>query len=443
MNSAPVLGVLGGAFDPPHLGHVLLPAYLRARGWVDRVIVAPVADHPFGKSMPPFAERLAWCRAAMADYGPWLEVSDIECELAAADPGPSYTLRLLEAIAARHPSSVVRLVVGSDITASGDTAKWHRWDEIERRFAPLVVPRAGYAPPDHCALPEVSSRAIRGWIAEGTPAAAAKLAEAVPAAVLAMLRPTGASVWLVGTGHVRAHAEPFLRRRGHAVTVLGGHATADGGPLPAAPPDVVWIAVRDPAITPIAAALVGRLPPGTVVLHAAGARRSQDVLAPLRAAGHPCGSLHPAASMRAGATPPSILDHAAFGIEGDPAADAMARRLVGPAPVFDLNGLDARARTAYHAACALVANHLAVLTLEAESVWQDLGADAALRTALLGSLLTSAVTNLLALGVPAGISGPATRGDRAGIAAHRDALPPGAAAVYEWVGTRLLERLQG
>jgi predicted short-subunit dehydrogenase-like oxidoreductase (DUF2520 family) len=391
--------------------------------------------------MAPFEQRLAWCRAAMADYGPWLQVSDIERELAAREPGPSYTVRLLEAVAAREPGARVRLVVGSDIPRSGDTAKWHRWDEIERRFTPLLVPRAGWSEPDACTLPEVSSRAIRAWLAEGSVEALARVAEAVPAAVFAMLQPTRAPVWLVGRGHVSTHAAEFLARRGHRVEILGGHAVADGGPLPSEPPEAVWIAVRDGGIEPVARGLVGRLPLQTVVLHAAGARRSVDVLAPLRAAGHAVGSLHPAASMRGGAVRASILEQAVFGIEGDPAAEAWARALVAPAPVVALGGLQPQARTAYHAACALVANHLAVLTLQAEAVWGSLGADAALRRALLGSLLRSAVENLLALGVPAGISGPATRGDRAGIAAHRDALPPAAAAVYDWLGTRLLDML--
>src|SRR5690606_14906651 len=42
-SSPRVIGVLGGAFDPPHLGHAMMPAYLFARGLVDRVLVAPCA----------------------------------------------------------------------------------------------------------------------------------------------------------------------------------------------------------------------------------------------------------------------------------------------------------------------------------------------------------------------------------------------------------------
>ncbi len=458
VNPRRVLAVFGGAFDPPHLGHVLLPGYVRAVAGVDHMLVAPCADHPLGKVMPPFATRLGWCRAAMAPYGPWVEVSTLERELAEAEPGPSYTLRLLDAVAARHPEARVRLVIGSDIVRSGQTAAWHRWDEIARRYDPLVVPRAGWSD-GPCALPEVSSTEIRTWLAEDTEASWARIGAAVPAAVVRMLRPAGAPIWLVGHGHVVAHLQPWLQARGHQVVVLGGRAVADGsqalpaaglpaaGPpaagLPAAGlPAAVWIAVRDVGIVEVARGLVGRIPPGTVVVHAAGARRSEDVLGPLREAGHPVGSLHPAASMRAGLVRPDILGRAAFGIEGDDPAMAWARELVAPAATIDLRGLDARGRTAYHAACALLANHLAVLTLEAESVWAGLGADAGVCADFVESLLRSAVDNLLGLGVPAGISGPATRGDAAGIAAHKAALPPSAAALYDRLGTRLMALLQ-
>lgn len=441
MNARPTLGVFGGAFDPPHVGHVLLPGYLRSIGVIDRLCVAPCADHPLGKRMHSFDDRLAWCRAAMSVWGPWVEVSAIEAELAASFDGPSYTLRLLDAIAAQRPDVQVRLVVGSDIVATGQTARWHRWDEIDTRFSPIVVPRAGYTD-GPCPLPEVSSTQIRTWLDEPGPGTTDKLAMAVPATVLRMLRPTAGPVWIVGDGHVAAHLAPWLRGRGFAVSVVGGRALVDGGALPPGPVSLVWIAVRDPAIIDVASALVGRLPTEVPVVHAAGSRRAQDVLAPLQAAGHSIGSIHPAASMRRGHVRPSILEGAAFGIEGDAAVHAIARQVVGDAPTIALDGLDPAARVAYHAACALLANHLAVPALEAESVWASLGASAPVRGGFVSSLLRSAVENLLELGVPDGISGPATRGDLAGILAHRDALPPEAGALYEVLGKRLLARLQ-
>lgn len=434
-----VVGVFGGAFDPPHVGHVLLPSYLRARGLVDRVLVAPCVDHPLGKELHPFATRMMWTRAAMSAAGEGVEVTDLEQRLVEAEGGPSYTLRLLEAVAERMPHARVRLVVGSDIVATGQTARWHRWDEIERCFSPIVVPRVGFAEAETCSLPEVSSTSVRAWLAANTPEAEAKLAHAVPAKVLAMLERRCQTIWLVGNGHVTAHAAPWLAGKGHRVHVVGGRALAAGtAVLPAEVPAAIWILVRDVGLPAVASALVGAIDPQTVVLHGAGARRSADVLAPLAAAGIAVGSLHPAASMRAAWPDPRILEGAAFGIEGDPRAVAFARGLVGQAAVIDLDGLSARERMAYHAGCALVANHLAVSHAEIDRTWAELGVTPEARADALSGLWRSALANLERLGIPAGVSGPATRGDRDGIAAHADALPAEAGALYRVLADRLL-----
>src|SRR5690606_34598038 len=111
MRRRPVIAVLGGSFNPPHLGHVLIPTYVLARGLADRVVVAPCWSHPFAKSMAAFVDRLTWTRVAMAVHGDAAEVTAIEAELAARrGDGPSYTIELLEAIAADNPGSDVRLV---------------------------------------------------------------------------------------------------------------------------------------------------------------------------------------------------------------------------------------------------------------------------------------------------------------------------------------------
>ena len=107
----PVLAVFGGSFDPPHIGHVLIPTYLLTRGLASQVLVAPCWSHPFAKRMSPFLERLAWTRLAMAVHGPQVAVSDLELRLAEArDAGtPSYSYELLKAVAAAYPAFQVRL----------------------------------------------------------------------------------------------------------------------------------------------------------------------------------------------------------------------------------------------------------------------------------------------------------------------------------------------
>jgi nicotinate-nucleotide adenylyltransferase len=449
---AHTIGVFGGAFDPPHLGHVLLPAWLRARGLVDRVIVAPCVDHPFGKPMSAFADRFAWTRAAMADLGDIAETSAIERELHEAHGPPSHTLRLLEAVAARHPGARVRLVVGSDIVARGETAKWHRWDEIERRFAPIVVPRMGYADPQACPLPDVSSTDVRAWLGRDDDDARARLAGAVPARVLALLQaPTRGTVWIVGQGHVAAHAGPWLRARGWNVLALGGHAVAEGRvDWPADLPAAVWVLVRDPAMPVVCERLAERFASAgwsvdaSVVLHGSGTLLATDpkALGSLAARGFAVGTLHPICSLRKQRVDPRLFERTAFGLEGAPLAVAMGRAFVGDGPLVDLGGFDALQRRRYHGACALVANHLAAIELAGDEALASLGIDAGLRAHVTAVLLESALGNLLELGFPAGVSGPAARGDLAAVAHHRDALPPAAAELYDVLAKQLVARLQ-
>jgi predicted short-subunit dehydrogenase-like oxidoreductase (DUF2520 family) len=199
----------------------------------------------------------------------------------------------------------------------------------------------------------------------------------------------------------------------------------------------VWIVVRDPAIESVAQSLVGRVPAGVPVLHAAGALAARDVLRPLAEHGHPVGTLHPICALRRERPWPLQLHRAAFGVEGDPAAHAFADAVLGDQPRLSLDDLDARGRRAYHAACALAANHLAVLQTAATGVLIGQGHAADVVDVAIAELLLSALANLLALGIPDGITGPVARGDAAAVQAHLDALDPSTSALYRTLSDRL------
>lgn len=437
--------MFGGSFDPPHLGHALLIALLRAQAEVDRVVVAPVYDHPLDKgTTTPFAKRLAWTRAAMQMHGAFVEVTDLERTLAAADPSrPSYSLRLLDAVAAQYPDAQVRLVIGSDIVRRGETKRWHRWEMIEARYPPLVVPRAGYADAIDCALPEVSSSDVRAAAARGDWAAVRRR---VPRAVAELMQvPDRGDVWVIGHGHVARHAEPWLVERGHSVSRVSGHAVVDGTVAwPATTPVAVWILTSDGVIADVAAALARAeaVPPGVPVFHGAGARGSGALLGVLRPR-NPVGSLHPICALRRERSWPSLLGEATFGLEGDPPAQAFLEALVAPQPFLRLGDLDARQRLAYHAACALAANHLSVLQVRAREVLDGQGHDPAVVDGAIGTLMRSALENLHALGIPAGITGPMARGDIKAVEAHLQALDEPTRSLYRQLSEDLGALIQG
>lgn len=440
----PVLAVLGGSFDPPHLGHTLIPTYLLARGLCERVLVAPTWSHPFAKKMTPFAERMALTRLAMAVHGERVEVSDIEARLAARrGDGPSYSYDLLRAVADEYPDFQVRLVIGSDITLRGELERWHRYEEIAAEFTPIVVPRMGFAEPEQVALPEISSTAVRGWLARFDAAdARAALASALPAAVLRRLRlGQMGHAWLIGAGHVTAHAAPWLAERGWTTDVVSGLGLVEGtAELPPGTPRAIWILCRDAALPAVASALLLRGAPPVPTLHAAGSLPARTALAPLADAGVPVGTLHPICSLRAD-QPRGRLSTCMFGLEGDPPARDIAQRWIEPQGFLDLQGLDLDARARYHAACALAANHLAVLSERSAEALRSLGLSPEGSARAIGELMRSALDNLQALGVPRGISGPASRGDLAALERHVGALPPEAAEVYRLLSAQLLELL--
>jgi nicotinate-nucleotide adenylyltransferase len=179
---APRVAIFGGSFNPPHVGHVLLTAWVLALEPVDRLIVVPVFHHPFAKDLTPFADRLAMCELAFAGVR-GVSVSTIERDLG----GDSLTLRTLERFAADEPTWRMRLVIGSDVV--GDLDKWHRWDLVEKLAPPIVVPRAGAgALSGKAMLPEVSSTDVRAHFQARDEAG---LRHMVPRRVIAYARERG------------------------------------------------------------------------------------------------------------------------------------------------------------------------------------------------------------------------------------------------------------
>ncbi len=155
------VGVFGGAFDPPHAGHVLLVAYALSVAPIDRVLVVPTFRHPFGKAMAPYDDRIAMCELAFAPL-PGARVSRIEQELG----GDSYTVLTLEALHARSPGVSWRLLVGADVLP--DTPRWRAWDRVSQLAPPWVVGRSGSESiEDAPDLPAISSTLVRARYGRG------------------------------------------------------------------------------------------------------------------------------------------------------------------------------------------------------------------------------------------------------------------------------------
>lgn len=169
------IGIFGGTFDPPHLGHVAIALEVRHILRLDRVLLM-VANDPWQKtgqrSVTPAPIRAAMTHAAVAGCE-GLDVSEIELDRS----GPTYTAETLEDLRAAEPDADLFLIVGSDAAAGLDS--WNRPHDVRDLATTVVVDRGGRQggrPPDawpHVVVDvpalEISSSDLRRRVAEGEP----------------------------------------------------------------------------------------------------------------------------------------------------------------------------------------------------------------------------------------------------------------------------------
>jgi len=156
------IGVFGGSFNPPHVGHTLAIREMAAAMRLDRVLVVPAATPPHKTLAPgsPDAEtRLALLRAAVAAI-PNAEVCDLELRR----EGPSYTADTLETLAARYPDDRLVLLMGTDMFLS--LGEWYRPDEICRLAEIATAHREADNPRLHAQLEAQADSLRRQYGAE-------------------------------------------------------------------------------------------------------------------------------------------------------------------------------------------------------------------------------------------------------------------------------------
>jgi len=108
------VGILGGTFNPPHIGHLVCAQEAREQLALDRVMLMPVHTPPHKTVADPGPDvRLALCRAAAGgDDG--LEVSALEVERG----GPSYTVDTLRALHGSREGDDLTFIVGGDMAST-------------------------------------------------------------------------------------------------------------------------------------------------------------------------------------------------------------------------------------------------------------------------------------------------------------------------------------
>lgn len=169
------LGIFGGTFDPPHVGHLVTAVNVASELDLDRVLLV-VNFQPWQKvgtrPITDAVDRLAMVSAAVESVD-GLEASDLEI----ARGGMSYTADTLAELHSERPSPELFVILGSD--AASGLATWERADEVRDEATIVVVDRPGayegQPPPGwswvRVEVPrlEVSSTDLRARAADGRP----------------------------------------------------------------------------------------------------------------------------------------------------------------------------------------------------------------------------------------------------------------------------------
>ena len=137
------IGLFGGTFDPPHIGHLVVADQVKEALALDEVVFM-VANAPWQKNgsrkITPPDKRVALATRAILD-SPGFSVSDLELHLG----GNSYTINTVEALVAGYRAEgidvEILIIVGADTAAGLDT--WHRAEALRQVAEFVVVNRPG------------------------------------------------------------------------------------------------------------------------------------------------------------------------------------------------------------------------------------------------------------------------------------------------------------
>ena len=185
------IGILGGTFNPPHLGHLAIARHARDELGLDRVLFMPVhtPPHKEAEEDPGPEHRLAMCRLAVAAE-PGLEVSELELRRA----GPSYTVDTLRELHDQRPRDELVFLLGADMART--LPSWREPREILRLAHPAVAEREGAAraeivrvicslgaQPDQVSFLDMPPIAVSSSLVRERAAAGETIDDLVPAAV--------------------------------------------------------------------------------------------------------------------------------------------------------------------------------------------------------------------------------------------------------------------
>ena len=134
------LGIMGGTFDPIHIGHLACAEQAREAYGLSAVVFIPAGNPVFkrDRDVTPAADRLEMCRLAV-ESNPSFDVSALEIERG----GNTYTVDTLRELRSFYPDNVeLFFITGADAVAK--ISRWHESEEVARLARFIAVTRPGY-----------------------------------------------------------------------------------------------------------------------------------------------------------------------------------------------------------------------------------------------------------------------------------------------------------
>jgi nicotinate-nucleotide adenylyltransferase len=143
------IGILGGTFDPIHIGHLVAASEAHTALKLDKVVFMPAGD-PWQKTdrmISDAAHRLAMVERSVANDLRF-EVSDLDIRR----PGPTYSIDTVLEWQQTHPHDEIFWIVGADALVGIST--WHRWQEFVKLAHIVSVDRA-FSTAEHTVVEEI------------------------------------------------------------------------------------------------------------------------------------------------------------------------------------------------------------------------------------------------------------------------------------------------
>jgi nicotinate-nucleotide adenylyltransferase len=155
------IGIFGGSFNPPHVGHLLVCQYALSIYDLHEVWMVPAQEHPFGKKLVDFWHRYEMCCKLRSKSSDRVNIFNFN---------EKHTVDLLENLVIKYPYYEFALIIGSDIELS----EWKEPERIRELAEIITIYRHGDQESDKEALhfgrvkfPNISSTEIRKRLRKG------------------------------------------------------------------------------------------------------------------------------------------------------------------------------------------------------------------------------------------------------------------------------------